>query len=86
MKDLIKIFVAFAFITGGFFVGQFKAKEKYSEQINMLNIELKDNQIIILQLKDSLNVTMMEINKLKKIQPNASINLIKDSNKKNSNQ
>lgn len=68
MRDLIKILIALAFITGAFVIGKYMATEKCSSKINELDLKLHQNEEIIIQLRDSLNITKNELGKLKALQ------------------
>ena len=67
MRDLIKILIAFAFITVAFVTGKYMATVKCSSKINELDFKLHQDKGIIIQLRDSLNITKNELVKLKDV-------------------
>ena len=54
MKNLIKTIIALVFILVSYLTGYYKANEKYSDQLNRLNVQLSKSESKINQLEDSI--------------------------------
>lgn len=62
MKNIIKILIALTFILGSYFLGFFKADEKYSNQLKAINEKLLVEQSRIEILRDSISTLKKVIN------------------------